>query len=400
MAAAPSIPTLDKLDWAGKRVLLRVDFNVPLEDGKITDDTRIRAALPTITRLREGGARLVLCSHLGRPKGKGFEQQYSMEPVAAALAELIDVEVVFAHEVVGDDVTELSKELPAGGVMVIENLRFNPGEKDNDDAFAHQLAALGDVYVDDAFGAMHRADASIAGVPKILSGAIGLLVQREVEALGLLLSTENRIERSPFAAILGGAKVSDKIGVIEALSKRVDHLFVGGAMAYTFLAAQGEPVGSSKIESDKLDLARQLLQKCQTRGVRVHLPVDHVVGSTFAADAAPTIVAKIPDGKMGLDIGPATLRAWTTVLGTCRTVFWNGPMGVFEWEAFSAGTRGIAEALASSSAYTVVGGGDSAAALAKFGFQERVSHVSTGGGASLEFLEHGELVGLRALRGS
>lgn len=400
MAAAPSIPTLDKLDWAGKRVLLRVDFNVPLEDGKITDDTRIRAALPTIARLREGGARLVLCSHLGRPKGKGFEQPYSMEPVAAALAELIDVEVVFAHEVVGDDVTELSKELPAGGVMVIENLRFNPGEKDNDDTFAHQLAALGDVYVDDAFGAMHRADASIAGVPKILSGAVGLLVQREIEALGLLLSTENRIERAPFAAILGGAKVSDKIGVIEALSKRIDHLLVGGAMAYTFLAAQGEPVGSSKIESDKLDLARQLLQKCQTRGVRVHLPVDHVVASTFAVDAAPSIVDKIPEGKMGLDIGPATLRAWSTVLGTCRTVFWNGPMGVFEWDAFAAGTRGIAETLAASSAYTVVGGGDSAAALAKFGFQERVSHVSTGGGASLEFLEHGDLVGLRALRGS
>jgi len=254
--------------------------------------------------------------------------------------------------------------------------------------------------VNDAFGAMHRADASIAGVPKLLSGAVGLLVQREIEALGQLLSTENRIERAPFAAILGGAKVSDKIGVIEALSKRIDHLFVGGAMAYTFLAAQGEPVGSSKIESDKLDLARQLLQKCQTRGVRVHLPVDHVVASTFAADAAPQIVDRIPEGKMGLDIGPATLRAWSTVLGTCRTVFWNGPMGVFEWDAFAAGTRGVAETLAASSAYTVVGGGDSAAALAKFGFQERVSHVSTGGGASLEFLEHGELVGLRALRGA
>lgn len=398
MAAAPSVPTLDRLDWAGKRVLVRVDFNVPLEDGKITDDTRIRGALPTIAKLREGGGRLVLCSHLGRPKGKGFEPQYSMEPVAAALAELIDVEVVFAHEVVGDDVTELSKELPAGGVMVIENLRFHAGEKDNDETFAHQLAALGDVYVDDAFGAMHRPDASIVGVPKILPGAVGLLVQKEIEALGLLLSTDNRIERAPFAAVLGGAKVSDKIGVIEALSKRIDHLFVGGAMAYTFLAAQGEPVGTSKIENDKLELARQLLQKCQTRGVRVHLPVDHVVADKFAADARPEIVTRIPDGKMGLDIGPETLRAWGSVLANCRTVFWNGPMGVFEWDAFAGGTRGIAEALAVSTAYTVVGGGDSAAALAKFGLQDRVSHVSTGGGASLEYLEHGDLVGLRALR--
>jgi phosphoglycerate kinase len=281
--------------------------------------------------------------------------------------------------------------------MVIENLRFDPGEKDGDEEFAKQLAQLGDVYVDDAFGAMHRADASIAGVPEHLPGAVGLLVQKEVEALGALLHGGR--ELSPFAAILGGAKVSDKIGVIEALAKKVDHLFVGGAMAYTFLAAQGHPVGASKIESDKLDLAKQLLEKCRSRNVKVHLPVDHVVADRFAEDAKPEVVETIPEGKMGLDIGPVTLRAWGEILRTCKTVFWNGPMGVFEWDSFAGGTRGIAEALASATkAFTVVGGGDSAAALAKFGLQERVSHVSTGGGASLELIEQGDLVGLAVLR--
>ena len=407
--AQPSIlpPTLEGLEVAGKRVLLRVDFNVPIEsvpgsqpgkdDRKITDDTRIRGALPTIARLREAGAKVVICSHLGRPKGKGFEAAYSMEPAAARLAELIDTEVVFAHDVVGDEVVALTRELPAGGVLVIENLRFHPGEKDGDAEFAKQLAELGDVYVDDAFGAMHRGDASITGVPEHLPGAVGLLVQKEVEFLGGLLHGDRR-DTAPFGAILGGAKVSDKIGVIEALAKKVDHLFVGGAMAYTFLAAKGEPVGSSKIEADKVELAKQLLEKCRGRGVKVHLPVDHVVAERFAEDAPAEVVTTIPDGRMGLDIGPATLRAWSEVLGTCRTIFWNGPMGVFEWEAFSRGTRGVAEALARSSATTVVGGGDSAAALAKFGLQDQVTHVSTGGGASLELLEQGDLVGLKALR--
>jgi phosphoglycerate kinase len=352
MAASLLPPTLDQIDFEGKRVLLRVDFNVPLQDGVVTDDTRIRAALPTIDRLRQRGAKVVMCSHLGRPKGKGFEAAYSMEPVAARLAELVDVEVVFAHSAptsttataagIGDEVVDLAKDLPAGGLMVLENLRFHPGEKDNDEDFARQLAALGEVFVNDAFGAMHRADASIAGVPRYLPGAVGLLVQREVEALGLLLSNENRHERAPFAAILGGAKVSDKIGVIESLSKRIDHLFVGGAMAYTFLAAQGQPVGSSKIESDKLDLAKSLLAKCQTRSVKVHLPIDHVVADKFAEDAAPQTVDQIPDGKMGLDIGHKTLRSWGEILRGCRVIFWNGPMGVFEWDNFAGGTRGVA----------------------------------------------------------
>ncbi len=399
MASVSILPkTLADLDVAGKRVFLRVDFNVPLEDGKVTDDTRIRGALPTIQALREKGAKLVVASHLGRPKGKGFEAAWSMEPAAARLAELLGADVVFAHEVVGDEVAELAKELPPGGVMVVENLRFHPGEKANDATFAKQLAALGEVYVDDAFGAMHRGDASIDGVAQHLPGAVGLLVQKEVEVLGSLLSSDNRIERAPFAAILGGAKVSDKMGVIEALSKRIDHLFIGGAMAYTFLKVEGVPVGSSKVEEDKLDLARQILDKCKTRSVRVHLPVDHVVADRFAEDATPEVVTTIPEGKMGLDIGPATVKAWANVLASCRTVFWNGPMGVFEWDAFAAGTKGVAQILATSTAFTVVGGGDSAAALAKFGLQERVSHVSTGGGASLELLEQGDLVGLQALR--
>jgi phosphoglycerate kinase len=390
--------TLADLDLAGKRVFLRVDFNVPMEDGVITDDTRIRGALPTIAFLREKQAKIVIGSHLGRPKGKGHEPAYSMEAAAARLAELADCEVVFAHEVVGDEVAELSKELAPGGLMVVENLRFHPGEKDNDPEFAKQLAQLGDVYVDDAFGAMHRADASIAGIAKLLPGGVGLLVQKEVEVLGGLLTDEGRKDRYPFAAILGGAKVSDKMGVIEALTKRIDHLFVGGAMAYTFLKAQGVAVGSSKIEADKLELATQLLDKCRLRNVKVHLPVDHVVADTFSESAAASVVTTIPDGKMGLDIGPATVAEWGRLLAGCRTIFWNGPMGVFEWDAFSAGTKGIAQVLATSTANTIVGGGDSAAALAKFGLQDKVTHVSTGGGASLELLEQGDLVGLQALR--
>ena len=392
-------PTLDGLELDGDRVLVRVDFNVPLHGEEVTDDTRIRGALPTIRELREKGARIVLASHLGRPKGKP-QASLSLLPAAAKLAELLACDVVFSHDTVGDDVVQLAKELPPGGVMVVENLRFHPGEKANDSEFARALAALGEHYVDDAFGAMHRAHASITGVPEVMGkGYVGRLVQREVEMLGQLVAGDNRLERAPFAAILGGAKVSDKIGVIEALSKRIDHLFVGGAMAYTFLAAQGIPVGDSRVEEDKLDLARELLAKCAKRAVKVHLPVDHVVAERFDASSPPETVTEIPDGRMGLDIGPATLAAWGEVLGRCQTVLWNGPMGVFEWDSFSGGTRGIAEALASSEAVTVVGGGDSAAAVASFGLADRMTHVSTGGGASLEFLEHGDLVGLAALRG-
>ena len=397
MATAP--PTLDDLTIDGHRVLVRVDFNVPLDGETVTDDTRIRGALPTIRELRERGARVVLASHLGRPKGKA-KPSLSLLPAAARLAELLETDVVFSHDTMGDDVVQLAKELPPGGVMVVENLRFHGGEKTNDADFARALAGLGEVYVNDAFGAMHRAHASITGVPAVLTDrAVGRLVQKEVEALGSLLATDNRTKMAPFAAILGGAKVSDKIGIIEALSRRIDHLFVGGAMAYTFLAAQGKAVGTSRVESDKLDLANELLSQCGRRGVKVHLPVDHVVATAFEADAAPQTVTDIPDGHMGLDIGPETLRAWADVLGRCQTILWNGPMGVFEWDSFAGGTRGIAEAMAASEGFTVVGGGDSAAAVAKFGLSGRMTHVSTGGGASLEFLEHGDLPGLQALVG-
>ncbi|MBX2801393.1 MAG: phosphoglycerate kinase [Myxococcales bacterium] len=397
--APATVPTLDDLEVRRKRVLLRVDFNVPLDGESVADDTRIRAALPTIRTLQEREAKLVIATHLGRPKGK-VDPSYSVIPAAARLAELLDTEVVFAHSTVGDEVTQLANELPPGGVMVLENLRFDPGETAGDPAFAKALAANGEVFVNDAFGAMHRSHASITGVPEHLPCAAGPLVQRELEALGALLDPQQRLQRAPFAAILGGAKVSDKIGVIEALSRHLDHLFVGGAMAYTFLAAQDEPVGASRVEADKVELAGTLLEKCRARGVHVHLPQDHVVATEFSEHAEPSTVATLADGQMGLDIGPDTLRAWTEVLSSCRTVFWNGPMGVFEWDSFSGGTRGVAESLATASAKTIVGGGDSAAALARFGLSDAMDHVSTGGGASLEYLEQGDLVGLQALRRS
>lgn len=393
---AARMPSLSDLDVSGKRVLCRVDFNVPLDGTEVVDDTRIRAFLPTLEVLRERGARLVLASHLGRPKGK-VVRSMSLLPAAERLAQLIDAEVVFAHDTVGDEVVALSQELPDGGVMVVENLRFHPGEKKNDPDFAKSLAALGDVFVLDAFGAMHRAHASIVGVPAHLPSAPGLLVQKELDVLGRLIASD-ATGRTPFGAILGGAKVSDKIGVIDALSRRVDHLFIGGAMAYTFLKALDEPVGTSRVEEDKIQLAFDLLEKCSERNVKVHLPADHVVAERFDEQAEPGTVEDIPSGKMGLDVGPATVAAWSKVFARCNTLFWNGPLGVFEWDAFSGGTRGIAEAVAGANAFTVVGGGDSAAAVAKFGLSDRYDHISTGGGASLEFLEHGDLVGLEALR--
>jgi len=388
-----SLLTLDDLDFQDKAVLCRVDFNVPLKGDAISDDTRIRAALPTLRRIRETADRLVLCSHLGRPKGQRVPE-LSLLPIAARVAELLDVEVVFAHDTVGDDVVQLRKDLPPGGVMVVENLRFDPRETSGDTDFARELAALGDVFVNDAFGALHRAHASITGVPAHRPSCAGLLVQREVESLEKL---QKRAEH-PFAAIVGGAKVSDKIGVFEALSRRVDHFFVGGAMAYTFLAARGVAVGTSKVEQDKVELAAKLAERCHARGVKLHLPADHVVAAAFAEDAEPETVTEIPDDRMALDIGPETVRAWSEILGRCRTVFWNGPLGVFEWDSFAGGTRGIAEAVAASSGFTFVGGGDSAAAVTKFGLADRFGHVSTGGGASLEYVEKGDLPGLAALR--
>jgi phosphoglycerate kinase len=389
----PAPKTLDDLDFENKTVLCRVDFNVPLDGETITDDNRIREALPTIRKLMDKASKVVLCSHLGRPKDAP-DPKYSLLPAAACLAELLAVDVTFAHDTVGDEVQKLIADAPAGSVFVLENLRFFPGEKNNDPEFAAQLAALADVYVDDAFGTMHREDASIVGVPAILEGAIGLLVQKEVEAIGRLLTRPER----PFGAALGGAKVSDKIEVIDRLSQKVDHLFIGGAMAYTFLAAQGVPVGTSRVEADHLGFAKKMITDLAARGCALHLPVDHVVAEKFAEHAPPTVVDTIPDGQMGLDIGPKTAKAWTEILLGCKSLLWNGPMGVFEWDAFSGGTKAIAEAFASAPGVTVVGGGDSAAAVAKFHLADRIKHVSTGGGASLEYLKAGELVGLEALR--
>ncbi len=387
------VPTLAELDVANRRVLLRVDFNVPLENGKITDDTRIVAALPTIKYLREKGCRVVVCSHLGRPSG--VEPGLSLEPVAARLAELIDGEVLFAHDIVGEDVEAMTKELVPGGVMLLENLRFVAGEKGGDEAFAQSLARLGEVYVNDAFGAMHRGETSIAAVVNHFEQAgVGFLVGKELDALGRCLGGAAR----PYVGILGGAKVSDKILVIESLLSRVDELIVGGAMAYTFLKAKGVEVGKSRVEADKLALATRLLERCAEKGVTMHLPIDHVVNTTFDSTDAAEVVAQVGVDQMGLDIGPQTIANYAAVIANAQTVFWNGPMGVFEKEAYAAGTRGVAEAVAACKGYTVVGGGDSAAAAAKFGLSEKFAHVSTGGGASLEFIEGKDLPGVKAIR--
>jgi phosphoglycerate kinase len=358
------LPLLEDLgDVAGRRVLVRTDFNVPLADGVITDDFRIRAALPTVTWLTERGASVVCASHLGRPKGQP-NPKYSMEPVRARLAEL------------------------APGVELMENLRYDPGEEGNDPAFVARLVEGVDAYVDDAFGAAHRAHASIVGPPRTLPSAAGRLLQREVE---VLMGLRDRPKR-PFVAVLGGAKVSDKIGVIEALLAIVDSIVIGGGMCFTFLAAQGHPIGDSICEPDMFDTCRRLLGA----GKPIHLP-DDIVGLTADGEYA-TYGANLPDGAKGLDIGPGSAARFSDVVMEARTVFWNGPMGVFEDPRFAAGTRAVAQAVADTKAFTVVGGGDSAAALAQFGLDDEVDHVSTGGGASLELLELGDLPGLEALR--
>jgi phosphoglycerate kinase len=365
------IPTLEDLEAQlgsldGKRVLVRTDFNVPMEDGRITDDFRIRSALPTIEWLRERGAEVVTASHLGRPKGKP-DPRYSVDAVRARLEEL------------------------APGVGLLENLRFDAGEEANDPAFVARLVEGQDAYVNDAFGASHRAHASIVGPPARLPSAMGRLLQREVDVLGALRSSPDR----PFVAILGGAKVSDKLGVIEALLERVDALAIGGAMCFTFLAAQGRSIGESLFEPDQVDTCRRLLD---TSSKPIHLPTD--LTGLDAAGQYATFGASLPDGSKGLDIGPGTAAAFGDVVMDARTVFWNGPMGMFEDSRFAAGTKAVAQAVADTKAFTVVGGGDSAAALAEFGLADEIDHVSTGGGASLELLELGDLPGLAALRDS
>ena len=394
------IPGLDSLDPAGRRVLVRVDLNVPLRDGErgkeVADDLRIEESLPTIRRLSEAGARVVLMSHLGRPKGK-VAQEYRLAPVGARLSELLAKPVAVAHDVVGDDARATVDSLRDGEIALLENLRFDAGEEANDPAFADALASLGDAYVNDAFGAAHRAHASVVGVPERLEHAVaGVLLAKELEVLSRLLDAPER----PFVAILGGAKVSDKLGVIANLLPRVDRLIVGGAMCFTFLKAQGGQVGASRVEEDQLDVCRDLVRQAQEHGVELLLPLDVVAAAEFAEDAEHRVVSamEIPDGLMGLDVGPETASRFGAALGDAQTVLWNGPMGVFEWDAFAAGTEAVARAVAACAGFTVIGGGDSAAAIRKLGLAGQVSHVSTGGGASLEFLEGRELPGVAALR--
>jgi len=395
---AAQIRTIDQLELAGKRVFIRVDFNVPLDEkGRVTDDARIRAALPTIRHAIASRARVILASHLGRPKGDPSDKaKFTLEPAAQRLSELLDQDVILADDCIGDGVKKAVSDLGEGQVLLLENLRFHKGEEGNDEAFCKDLAALADVWVNDAFGTAHRAHASTAGMARFVKErAGGFLIQKEVEYLGRVLARPER----PFVAILGGAKVSDKIKVLENLIGKADSVLVGGAMAYTFLAAKGVPVGRSRVEQDQLELARQILDKAKARGIDFELPVDHVC-ATEPKETAERVVVNgpaIPDGLMGLDIGPRTLDRYRQRILAAKTVFWNGPMGLFEQKPWAEGTFGVARAMAESPGVTVVGGGDSAAAVEEAGLVPRMKHVSTGGGASLEFIEGRELPGVKVL---
>jgi len=386
--------TVEDINVSGKRVLVRCDFNVPLSEGKITSDKRIVASLPTIKYLIEKGARVILCSHLGRPKD-GFDPEFSLKPVAARLSELLGKEVKMAKDVVGESAQALSSELKDGDVMLIENVRFEKGETKNDAELSKKFAALADIFVNDAFGSAHRAHSSTTGVADYLPAVCGFLIQKEIQFMGGALENPKR----PLVAILGGAKVSDKIGVINNLLDKVDTLIVGGGMAYTFFAATGKSVGTSLCETDKFDLALQMIEKAKAKGVKFLLPVDTKVGKEFDQNTEAMIVDsdKIPDGWMGLDIGTKTQALFADAIKGSGTVIWNGPMGVSEWENFAAGTIAVATAVANSGAISIIGGGDSAAAVQKLGFADKMSHISTGGGASLEFLEGKELPGIAAL---
>ena len=391
--------SVEDINVTGKKVLVRCDFNVPMEDGRITDDNRIVGALPTIKYLLAHNARVILCSHMGRPKGE-FNPKYSLAPVAKRLSELLGKEVTLAADVVGPDAQAKAAALKDGEVLLLENVRFHKEEEKNDPAFAKQLASLAEIYVNDAFGTAHRAHASTAGVADYLPAVCGYLIQKEISIMGGALNNPTR----PFVAILGGAKVADKLKVIENLLTKVDTLIIGGGMAYTFLAAQGKGIGTSLYDAEKLDYCKDMLKKADEKGVKLLLPVDTVVAASFPdpidAHIETEVVCSdsIPADKMGLDIGPKTRELFAEAVKAAKTVIWNGPMGVFENDELAKGTIAVAQALADSDATTIVGGGDSAAAVEKLGFADKITHISTGGGASLEFLEGLELPGIACLQ--
>jgi len=386
--------TVEDIDVKGKRVLVRCDFNVPLKDGVITDDKRIRESMRTVRYLADNGARVILCSHLGRPKGE-FNMEFSLAPVAVRVGELLGKSVAMASDVVGQDAKAKAAALQDGDVMLLENVRFHAEEEANDPAFAEELASLAELYVNDAFGTSHRAHASTAGVANYLPAVCGYLIQKEIEIMGGALGNPKR----PFVAILGGAKVSDKIGVINNLIEMADTLIIGGGMAYTFNKSQGHAIGNSLVEDDKLELSKELMAKARERGVEFLLPIDNVIGNKFDENSEAKAVDsnEIPDGWMGLDIGPKSVNLFSEAINGAGTIIWNGPMGVFEFEKFAKGTKAIAKAVAESGAISIIGGGDSAAAVEKLGFADKMTHISTGGGASLEFLEGLELPGIAAL---
>lgn len=388
--------TVRDIDVTGKKVLVRCDFNVPLdkETGEITDNRRIRAAIPTIEYLINHNAKVILCSHLGRPKGE-FNLKYSLKPVAEELSKLLGKEVKLAKDVIGKDAEKLTSEIKEGEVVLLENVRFHKEEEENDPEFAKKLASFAEIYVNDAFGTAHRAHASTAGVADYLPAVSGFLIEKELEFLGNALDNPER----PFVAILGGAKVSDKIGVIENLLDKVDTLIIGGGMAYTFYKAQGHSIGTSICEEDKIDLANDILNKAKEKNVEILLPIDNHVSAEYSNEAEDKYVesAEIPEGFMGLDIGPKTIELFKNAIKNAKTVVWNGPLGVTEFSKFEEGTKAIAEALAETEAVTVIGGGDSAAAVEKFGLADKMTHISTGGGASLEFLEGKVLPGIACL---
>ena len=387
--------SVEDIDVSGKKVIVRCDFNVPQdENGRITDDKRIVAALPTIKYLLEHNAAVILCSHLGRPKGE-FKMKYSLAPVAERLSELLGQKVTLAKDVIGEDAKKLAAALKPGEAMLLENVRFHKEEEKNDPAFAKELASMAEIYVNDAFGTAHRAHASTAGIADYLPAVCGFLIQKEISIMGKALADPAR----PFVAILGGAKVSDKIGVINNLIEKCDTIIIGGGMSYTFMKAMGKEIGTSLCEEDKLDLAKDLMKKAEDKGVKLLLPVDTVCADHFAADATPVVydAGALPADMMGLDIGPKIIELFSDAVKDAGTVVWNGPMGVFEFDAFAVGTKAVAKAIAASHAVSIIGGGDSAAAVEKLGFADKMTHISTGGGASLEFLEGLELPGIACL---